>query len=189
MRQNEDSVDRALESLGSRYWPGDFQKHKLEERIMQSYQNNRTSAHPGRRGKLIAALAVMLLATAGFAATGGLDMVKGWFITVEINGEPVDIATDDIDVRTDGNEVTISLDAADVDVDAEDGAVVTITAVAGDCDGAARVQSADGTTLEADRLEVNFPTNESRAVTIEDANGRTNTVKVVVPDADADDEN
>ena len=93
---------------------------------MREFHTKRSHSLLGRRGALALALACVVLGTTGFAAAGGIEIVKGWFITIEVNGEPVDIGDADIDVRTDGDAVTITVDGLDVDV--EDGAVITITA-------------------------------------------------------------
>ncbi len=69
---------------------------------MQEYHTNRSSSHPRRRGLIAAMLAVVLLGSVGFAAAGGVEMVKGWFmnVTVSVDGEV--IASEDIVLDEDG---------------------------------------------------------------------------------------
>ncbi len=103
---------------------------------MQEFQTKRSSSRLGRHGALVATLAVLLLGTAGFAVAGGVEMVKGWFITVEVNGEIVDVDVADVTVETDGDMATLTIDIEDCDIETDGEATVTITAVAGDvpCD-------------------------------------------------------
>ncbi len=109
---------------------------------MHNMQANRNTSLVSRRA-LVAALVAVVLGGAGFAAAGGLEMVQGWFITVEVNGVPVEVDDADIDIQTNGDGVTtITLDSADLDTGAEgDVATVTVTAT----------QDANGTvTYESD---------------------------------------
>ncbi len=89
MHDQRDQVDEALDSLGDRRWPGDYNNTELKENLMQKFDTNRASRGLGRRGTLLAALAILTVGSVGFAAAGGIGMVQGWFITVEVNGEPV----------------------------------------------------------------------------------------------------
>ena len=103
---------------------------------MQEFRNQRTSSRLGRRGALIAALAVLLLGGAGFAAAGGVELVKDWFITVTVNGEPVEVTDADVTIETEGDSVTVSVDCLEIDGEFEEGATAEITVV-GNCAPAA----------------------------------------------------
>ena len=124
MQPKPDPVDHALESLGGQHWPEDYDNNKLKDKIMKDFNTNRT-ARFSRRRTLAATLAVVLLGTAGFAAAGGVAMVQGWFITVEVNGQAVDFDESNVDVQTDGDMVTFTFDGADIG--AEEGDVISIT--------------------------------------------------------------
>ncbi len=150
----QDPVDSVLESLGGRSWPGDYDNDKLKERIMQDFQTNSSVSRLGRRGALAATLAIAILGTAGFAAAGGLDLVRTWFVTAEVNGEPVDLSGADITVEEDGNTATITVD--NIQGDLKEGDVVTITATSGP----------DGTIMSAD-------TSTRGAVKIGDSAGKS----------------
>jgi len=129
MKDQLDPVESALESLKSRHWPGGHNS-QLKDKLMREYQMKRSFSGPGRRGALIATLAILVLATAGFAAAGGVELIRGWFITVEIDGQIVDIDDADITVETEGDTVTLSLDLGNIDSHVEEGATATITAIA-----------------------------------------------------------
>ncbi len=148
MKDPTDPVEAALESLGGRRWPGDFNDNPLKDKIMKDMQTQGSSMH-SRRGALLAGVATLGLASVGFAAAGGFEMVSGWFITVEINGEQVEIDPTDIEIETDGNGVaTITIDAADVPV-GDGPTVVTVTAVSS-ADGTVTINRVDGESAEDD---------------------------------------
>ena len=132
MTNRHDPVDNALEALGGRSWPGDFDNNKLKDRIMQDFQTKRTNSRFAGRGALVAMLAIGLLGATGFAAAGGLTMVQTWFISAEVNGEAVEIDDADVTVVTDGNSATITVDGLEGDF--EEGDEITITATS-DVDG------------------------------------------------------
>lgn len=98
------------------------------------------------RGALIATLAVVVLGSVGFTAAGGFEMIKGWIITVEVEGGGnVTIDEDDVSIETNDDGVTtITIDGAEVE-GAEEGATVTITATSAGCPGGTVVvEQADG---------------------------------------------
>ncbi len=92
MRNESDPVDDALESLRGRSWPGDRHNLELESRLMREFASKKaaTSRLGGHR-VLIAALAVVLLGSVAFAAAGGMGLFKSLFVTMEVNGEEVEI--------------------------------------------------------------------------------------------------
>ncbi len=55
-------------------------------------------------------------------------MVRDWFITVEVNSVPVDVADANIDIQDDGQAATITIDGIEGDFD--EGELVTGTATA-----------------------------------------------------------
>lgn len=58
---------------------------------MQEFSKNRSTRFTARRPVLVAACAVFLVGGGAFAAAGGIDLIKSLFVTVEINGQPVQI--------------------------------------------------------------------------------------------------
>lgn len=146
MQHKHDPVDHALESLGGQHWPEDYDNNKLKDKIMKDFNTNRASRF-SRRSTLVATLAVVLLGTAGFAAAGGVAMVRGWFVTLEINGEHVDVELVPIDVQQDGDTVTLTFDGADIG--AEDGDVISISVGAGQ-NGQIIVDDINGNTTTVD---------------------------------------
>lgn len=132
MKDSHDPVDAALKSLGGRQWPGDNYNTQLENRLMQGFDSNSPTARSPRGRLLIAALAVLVMGSAGFAAVGGVEMVKSWFITVKVDGRVVDVqeitpnedgsATIVVPLppKAEGEEVTVSIEGT-APADGEDG--------------------------------------------------------------------
>lgn len=87
-----DSVDRALHSLAGRQWPGSAHNHQLETRIMQEFDTHKPATLFSRHRILIPALAILILGSLGFAAAGGIQLVRSLFVTTSINGEVVDVS-------------------------------------------------------------------------------------------------
>lgn len=149
MQGKNDPVDNVMESLGSRPWPGDYDNQQLKEKIMQKCHRQSSGSGFRSRGALIATLAFVVLGSVGFTAAGGIEMLKGWIITVEVEGGDgtVTIDEDDIHIETDDAGVTtLTIDGAEVE-GVEEGATVTITATATD-DGTMAVENADGQTTK-----------------------------------------
>ena len=84
-----DPVERVLESLGGRQWPGNHHNPQLESMLMQSFNENRSRSFVARHRVLVPMLAVLLVAGVAFAAAGGIGLVKSWFVTVTVNGQVV----------------------------------------------------------------------------------------------------
>lgn len=115
MKDQHDPVDSALTSLGGRRWPGEDQdNNQLKAKIMQEYSSRGSSVR--HRGAIVATLAFLALGTVGFGAVGGFNMVRSWFITVEIDGVPVDVDNLDIVVEENGDSVTLTVDSDDLDL-------------------------------------------------------------------------
>lgn len=58
---------------------------------MQEFSKNRTSRFVARRPALVAACAVFLVGGGTFAAAGGIDLIKSLFVTVDIDGQAVQL--------------------------------------------------------------------------------------------------
>ncbi len=125
MQHPIDPIDNAFESLKGRAMPGDAYNPQLKERLMREFNTNRSEKHPRRRMILAAALAFVLLGGAGFAAAGGVDMVKSWFITIEVDGEPIAVEEfeGNITIEEDGEITTVTVDLPEGAVDLPEGVV------------------------------------------------------------------
>ncbi len=96
---------------------------------MQKFDTSGPSRGLGRRGTLLACLALLTVSSVGFAAVGGIAMIEGWFITVEVNGEPVDYNKDAIQVESnDDGTVTLTVDGAALGVEGNEAGTITIIA-------------------------------------------------------------
>jgi hypothetical protein len=84
-----DPVDRALQSLGRRLWPGAAHDPELEQKLMESFAIRKSTTFLGRHRVLVSAGTVLALATAGLAAAGGLRLIRSWFATVSVDGQVV----------------------------------------------------------------------------------------------------
>ena len=118
---------------------------------MRKFDTNRASRGLGRRGTLLAALAILTVGSVGFAAAGGIHMIQGWFITVEVNGEPVDFNEDAIQVESHGDgTVTLTVDGEALGIEGgQEGDEATITIIANEADAAAVIiTDEDGNTTE-----------------------------------------
>ncbi|MBN2564040.1 MAG: hypothetical protein JXQ75_24260 [Phycisphaerae bacterium] len=118
MPYEQDPVDQAIKSLRSQAWPGESHNIELEERLMRESQSNCSVSRLGRHRVLAAALAVLVLGSVGFAAAGGVDMVKNWLLRVEINGQVTEVQLDENGEKTftintdDGGTATVDIKKA-----------------------------------------------------------------------------
>jgi|WetSurMetagenome_2_1015567.scaffolds.fasta_scaffold148726_2 hypothetical protein len=101
-----DPVERVLESLGGRQWPGNHHNPQLESMLMRSFGENRSRSFVARHRVLVPMLAVLLVAGVAFAAAGGIGLVRSWFVTVTVNGQVVDQRT--VVANEDGTATFIS---------------------------------------------------------------------------------
>ena len=115
MTGQRDPVDSALDRLRSDSWTGRAYDPELENKLMQDF-NHRSGATRSARPRILAiALALLLVSGASFAATGGIDTVKGWFVTIEMGDEIIDLTLDENGEATirretdDGGLTTVSV--------------------------------------------------------------------------------
>lgn len=96
MNKQNDPVDSALNVLRSEHWAaGQTFDPDLENRLMQNFnerQNTRRFAHP--RAMLLA-LAVLAVGGVTLAATDGVAKFRQWLVTLEINGQTLEVTLDD----------------------------------------------------------------------------------------------
>ncbi len=89
MKEPHDPVDSALNLLRSEQWAADQSfGSELENRLMQEFNDgNKPASRIGRSRTFVLALAFVAIGGVTFAATGGVETIRSWFVTVEINGE------------------------------------------------------------------------------------------------------
>jgi len=122
MQKQHDPIESALQSLGNERWPGSDHRHELEEKLMREFDNKNTTSRIRRHPLLAACLAVLVLGSFGFAAAGGIEMVRNWFVTIEVNGEVV--ATQTVVPDENGNA---EFDIPPIEIEGDESAMVTIT--------------------------------------------------------------
>ena len=139
MRNEHDPVDSALQSLGGQKWPGASHNPKLEDKLMRAFEDKGSTSKIRRHPLLAACLAVLLLGSLGFAAGGGIEMVRSWFVTIEVNGEvigPLEVVPDE-----NGNA---EFDIPPIEIEGDEAAVATIsidTGETGDGEGGMKTVS------------------------------------------------
>ena len=136
MQNEHDPVDSALQSLGGQKWPGASHDPKLEEKLMRAFEDKRSTSRIRRHPLLAACLAVLVLGSFGFAAAGGIEMVRSWFVTIEVNGEV--ITTQEVIPDENGNA---EFDLPPIEVDGDEATVTKITIDSGEVE-----EDGDGTT-------------------------------------------
>lgn len=97
MSRPADEVDRALESLGGRMWPGDPIDPKLESELMSRFDNASQPSLFARHRVLVPVIGVLIAASVGFA---GVAIVQSWLVTTTVDGEVV--GTQEVLVSEDG---------------------------------------------------------------------------------------
>ena len=132
MQDQPDPIDGAFESLRGRQWPGDYQNRQLREKLMQEVRTRQSSSRLRRRGTLVATLALLVLGSAGFAAAGGVELVKSWFVTIEvrINGEVVDVVETEAVIEIDGGQMTITLEDMELETEVDGPVTAEVTVIA-----------------------------------------------------------
>lgn len=142
MPKELDPVDGALRSLGGRQWPGDHHNIELERKLMREFESKRLVSPMARHRFLVASLAILVLGSVGFAAAGGMELVRGWFtVTVEVDGNVVaveEVALDEQGQATiafpaealdGGRELSLSMGSGEVSAEqAGNGGTATISA-------------------------------------------------------------
>ena len=107
MHNQHDIVDSALQSLAGRRWPGDPHNPELESKLMQTFDKQKSKNMIFRHPLLAACLAVLVLGSFGFAAAGGVDVIKAWIVKVEVNGTEIH------DPAFEGGPVTLTITTDD----------------------------------------------------------------------------
>lgn len=92
VKKNHDIVDEALNLLRADAPGGGAQLNTEQENLlMQKYDAHTSSARSMRTRPLMIALALFAVSGVTFAATGGVERIRKWFVTVDVNGETTEI--------------------------------------------------------------------------------------------------
>jgi hypothetical protein len=145
VRNEHDPVDSALQSLGGQKWPGASHNPELEDKLMRVLEDKGSVSRIRRHPLLAACLAVLVLGSLGFAATGGIEMIRSWFVTIEVNGEvigPMEVVPDE-----NGNA---EFDIPPIEVEGDEAAVATITIDSGEAAGDAGTPKTVTVSLDED---------------------------------------
>lgn len=117
MNRDRDMVDSALGSLRSVQYDGPSFDPQLEERLMKEFDKTTVSRRFAHRPAVAAALGILVLGGGAFAAGGGIDYIKSLFVTVEIDGQQVDVELQPVgDGTHEGELVTTLADGRDAHV-------------------------------------------------------------------------
>ncbi len=87
MNKQRDPVDSALDLLRSDEWTGSAYNPELENRLMQEFNRPKSTMRLGRSAWILAAVALVAVSGVSFAAVGGVEKIKTWFVTVEFDGQ------------------------------------------------------------------------------------------------------
>lgn len=134
MHGDHDPVDGALDALRSQHWTEDSYNAKLEEKLMSAYRPQTSASRSTRRHMLVGLLALLLIAGGTFAATGGIDTIRQWLVTVEVNGQVHEFTTDETGTGTftieteDGGQAEVQVQMAGSPDEGEVTSNITISA-------------------------------------------------------------
>lgn len=100
----------------------------------------------GRHPVLAITLACVVLGSFGFAAAGGIEMIKSWFVSIEINGEQYDFEV----VPDDDGVATLVVPVTTTGEEGETQLTVEFTGEPGDGDGQKRIDVTVEGTVDPD---------------------------------------
>lgn len=109
MNRDRDMVDSALSSLRSVRYDGPSFDLQLEERLMKEFDKASVSRRFIHRPAVAAALGILVLGGGAFAAGGGIDYIKSLFVTVEVDGQKMDVELQPIGNGTHEGELSTTL--------------------------------------------------------------------------------
>lgn len=145
MNEHEDRLSDALSPLAEKNISAEAIQ-RTKERVMKNNFGSNAAGSPRRRHMLAATLGLAVLGSAAFAAAGGVQAVKRWFVTVELDGQKYDLElvgenpSFKIEDTNLGEDVTITLESED----ANGGGTMSVTATENE-DGGANVTTTTGT--------------------------------------------
>ncbi len=132
MNDHRDPVDNALDLLQSQEWRAEPFGLELENRMMQQPNSTHNKRRLGGASWPLVILAVFAVGGATLAATGGVEKLKKWLLTVEIDGQVTEVQLDDNGQKTftieteDGGTATVHIDKSG-STDDEDMTKITVT--------------------------------------------------------------
>lgn len=91
MYPDPDPVDSALNVLKSSRFSSNPYNPQLEEKLMQEFDARNSPRSFGAVRPWVAVVGIMLVGGAAFAATGGVQMIRDLFVTVQIGDQTVDL--------------------------------------------------------------------------------------------------
>lgn len=97
MKRDIDPVDDVLGRLKACTWTGDPHNNKLEERLMNEFANTPASRPRPRYVSWMIALAALSVGGGAFAYAGGFKFIESLFVTVDVNGEAVQLELKPVD--------------------------------------------------------------------------------------------
>jgi hypothetical protein len=156
VRNEHDRVDSALQSLGGQKWPGASHNPKLEDKLMRAFENRGSVSRIRRHPLLAACLVVLVLGSLGFVAAGGVEMVRSWFVTIEVNGEVIG----SMEVVPDENG-NAEFNIPPIDVEGDEAAVTTISIDSGECGDGEGGMKMVSVTLDEDGRHITVEQEES----------------------------
>ena len=116
MNKQSDPVDSALNMLRTEHWAAEQPfDPDLENRLMQDFNTHQSPRRFASPKAMLLALAFLTLGGVTLAATDGVAKLKQWFVTLEINGERLDVELDDNGESTfdyemaDGTTATVNI--------------------------------------------------------------------------------
>jgi hypothetical protein len=116
MNDRRDPVDNALDLLQSQEWSAEPFGRELETRMMQQPNPTHNIKRLGGASWPLVILAVFAVGGGTFAATGGVEKLKKWLLTVEIDGQVTEVEVDEGGQSTftieteDGGTATVHID-------------------------------------------------------------------------------
>lgn len=142
MTRHKDPVDQALTSMKSTRWTGGSINENLENKLMQEFHKQNVRSRNRFPQGLAAMLGIILIGGVGFAAAGGVETVKKWFVTVELIGPDGEVFTGILEpISEDGTTATM-------DLQLEDGTAATLVIERFEGDAEALTDTPEGSNVE-----------------------------------------
>lgn len=114
--KNHDLVEQAMNLLRTEGDAiGPTLNPQLEKMLMDKYSTQTTTARPMRAKTLVIALGLLAVSGVTFAATGGIERIKSWFVTVDVDGQQVHLLVGEnqegtiITERDDGTKTEVTV--------------------------------------------------------------------------------
>ncbi len=118
MSASRDPVDDVFKTLRASDWHRPSPDAQLENRLMQQYHTT-PRRFAGHSRTLAFALAFVAVGGVAFAASGGVERIKSWFVTLEVDGQKFDVQLDEAGEHVgvyetqDGGEAEVRIQATE----------------------------------------------------------------------------